>query len=349
MKTSLLYALHSGNLYGTERMALATLQGLREQFEPLLFSPPGPVQNEAKRLGFHSVEFGHPLDFVRKIAPHFQKSSRLAFVATGVIHSAACIFLSTSFRRSVRHLHVVHGGTDERLSYGRKKWLRGNRVTFVAVSEFVREKLRAHGVPSAQIQVIENFLSPEAIESAPRRIAVQGEIRKLIVVSRLDPIKRVDLLLDALELAPELSGLQVSIFGTGWDYERLNRRILSQHPNVNLAGFHNEVPRKISQSDLLVHLCPEEPFGLAILEAIAAHVPVLVPDKGGAGSLIQDGHSGFQFKSNCSLSLAERLRQIVSMPPDGVNKVIQEASRLLDTRFSPTHRAMDYRNLLTGV
>ena len=33
MTIPLVYALHSGNLYGTERMALATLQGLRDRFD----------------------------------------------------------------------------------------------------------------------------------------------------------------------------------------------------------------------------------------------------------------------------------------------------------------------------
>ena len=40
----LIYALHSGNLYGTERMALATLAGLSgDEFAPWLIAPPGPA------------------------------------------------------------------------------------------------------------------------------------------------------------------------------------------------------------------------------------------------------------------------------------------------------------------
>ena len=44
------------------------------------------------------------------------------------------------------------------------------------------------------------------------------------------------------------------------------------------------VAAAIADADLLVHLCPVEPFGLAILEAMAAAVPVLVPNSGGAVS-----------------------------------------------------------------
>jgi hypothetical protein len=43
MPTPLLYALHSSNLYGTERMALATMAALGDSFTPTMFAPPGPA------------------------------------------------------------------------------------------------------------------------------------------------------------------------------------------------------------------------------------------------------------------------------------------------------------------
>ena len=35
----LIYALHSGNLYGTERMALATAAGLSDRVDPSILAP----------------------------------------------------------------------------------------------------------------------------------------------------------------------------------------------------------------------------------------------------------------------------------------------------------------------
>ena len=48
--TPLLYSLHSGNLYGTERMALATALGLRDEFETTFVAPEGPFHAEASRI-----------------------------------------------------------------------------------------------------------------------------------------------------------------------------------------------------------------------------------------------------------------------------------------------------------
>ena len=47
MNTPLLYMLHSGKLYGTERMALATADGLRGDFNACFFAPAGEALDEA--------------------------------------------------------------------------------------------------------------------------------------------------------------------------------------------------------------------------------------------------------------------------------------------------------------
>ena len=48
MTIPLIYALHSGNLYGTERMALSTAAGLLDRFTPLIMRPrPGARRSRA--------------------------------------------------------------------------------------------------------------------------------------------------------------------------------------------------------------------------------------------------------------------------------------------------------------
>ena len=106
---------------------------------------------------------------------------------------------------------------------------------------------------------------------------------------RLDPEKRVDLLLEALEGKPDSQRFEIRIFGTGWQTDELKARAARSGLNVIFEGFSSSVREALAGSDLLVHLCPVEPFGLAIIEAMAACVPVLAPDAGGAGSLIEDG------------------------------------------------------------
>jgi glycosyltransferase involved in cell wall biosynthesis len=350
MRTPLVYALHSGNLYGTERMALATIEGLRDDFEATVFAPAGPALEEAARLGFETISFTSPLDFAWKLRPFFARNKQMAFVATGVVHSLACIGWNKIYRRAVAHLHIVHGGADELLSYGRKRKLNGTSAVFVAVSYFVKERLIANGVNPVQINVIENFLPDARVNSLLKRPRFETSAKRLLVISRVDPIKRIDLLLDALDRRPELNSIPIRVLGTGWDLDALRQRAAKTNPSVTFAGFTSDVGSELAASDLLVHLCPEEPFGLAILEAMAAGIPVLVPDSGGAGSLVEDEVSGFRFKSNSVDSLAGRLTELVRTPAETLNRVVEAGRTKLSERFSARARTEDYRRLLeTGL
>lgn len=350
MKPILLYALHSGNLYGTERMALYTLDGLRDAFTPVVFAPAGPALEEARRLGMEAIPFQNARQFALLLRPWLAGHRRIAFAATGVMHSLVFGFWNLLYRRQAVHLHLVHGGTDERQSYGRKKLLNRLPVKLIAVSDFVRERLIAHGVNPSQITVVGNFLPDGRIDSAPRRSAfAEAGIRKVIVVSRVDPIKRIALLLDALDGHPELGDLPIRIFGTGWEFGALQARAKASHPNVVFEGFSEQVEEQIAASDLLLHLCPVEPFGLAILEAMAAGVPVLTPDQGGAAGLVDDAVSGFHFRANDADHLAAVLTKLRLASAAELNALVAAADQRLKTRYSSSAGLESYRNLLVEL
>jgi glycosyltransferase involved in cell wall biosynthesis len=346
-RPSLVYALHSGNLYGTERMALATAAGLAGEFDCSIMAPKGAALEEAARLGFRAVPFSGARQFAAELWKLLGSSAPVAFFATGVMHSSICLALNLARQRTVAHLHLVHGGAEERLSYGQKKKLNSRPVKFVAVSGYVRERLIANGVADRQIRVIENFLPDMQVNTVPQRapFSVAG-VRKIIVISRLDPEKRVDLLLDALEHHPDLAKFDISVFGRGWNESALTERASAHCHRIEFKGFSPRVADELAASDLLVHLCPVEPFGLAILEAMAARVPVLVPDSGGAGSLVEADVSGFRFRSGDRDHLAECLRSIDQLPPSRMNRVVCESQRLLRSRFSESARIAEYRNLI---
>lgn len=348
MSDPLCYILHCGNLYGTERMALATLEGLRTDFTPILMTPPGLVVAEALARGITVHTFDSAIALAKILRQLLAQHSRLVVMDTALKHSLLLQMWNLVYRRSLLHLHIVHGGTNERQSYGRKHYLNFLDTRFVANSEFVRQRLIKHGVIPERITVIENFLS--AMPVRPRHEAfTQMGIREIIVVSRVDSIKRVDLLLEALTRHPQLSELSVRVLGTGEDLDKLRDRAEKFHPNVQFLGFVMDVPEQLITADLLVHLCPVEPFGLAIVEAIAANVPVLVPDSGGAASLVEDGVSGFHFHANDVNHLANRLLALMQTPPHILNRVVEAARQSLVTRFSAERGINQYRQLLGRV
>ncbi len=341
---TLVYVLHSSNLYGTERMSLATAQGLVEEFHSIFIAPPGPVLIEAEKLGFGAAPYRTSSDLAKAIRPILRKNHSLTFVATGPRYNLVCIAANLWYRRRIRQIQMVHGGAGELKDYARKKVLNPFDITFIGVSDYVRDKLIEYGV-RRPIEVVPNFLPPQQVADAPKRPPFTGGVRRALAVSRAVPLKRLDLLLDAMDQESALADFPIDVLGDGQDLESLRSRAGARHPNVSFEGFQRDIAGRYAQSDLLVHTCPTEPFGLVILEAMAAHIPVLVPDEGGAGSIIEDGKTGFKFRANDPNDLAAKLSELRTADPRLLNQVVANAAQALSTRFSATASLARYRAL----
>ena len=344
-----IYVLYSGQLYGTERMTINTIKGFSHEHLSLILTPPGLILTEAAYHGIATKCFRNNWDLVHCLRSYLVQYQKLIFVTTNVFQSILIVLCNLFYHRQIVHLHIVPGGMEERLSYARKSLLNNLPVRFIAVSNYVRERLEAHGVKPQKIQVIENFLLESEIERIPKRQPFRkSEISRVIIVSRLDPVKRVDLLFDALDSFPQLDSLKFRIFGFGKDMEQLKRRAIKHYPQVVLEGFSHQVLEVMANSDLLLHLCPTEPFGLVILEAMAVGIPVLVPNQGGTKTLVEHGISGFQFNANDKKDLALCLLKLRQTSPELLNYVVKNAHNKLKSRFSERKGIDAYRKLVNS-
>jgi glycosyltransferase involved in cell wall biosynthesis len=344
-----LYVLHSSQLYGTERMALATALSLNDEFETIFIGPPGIGLVEAERLGFQAFQYRTSRDLAAVLTPLLKKYPSLTFVGTGPRYNLVCIALNLIYRCQIRQLQMVHGGAGELKDYARKKVLNPFNVTLVGVSDYVKEKLIQYGVRPDRISVVHNFLLPDQISTAPKHDTFTRGVRRALVVSRAVQLKRLDLIFDAIDRDTSLANLPIEIIGDGPDLATLSSRAAAGYPNVTFLGFRTDVPEKYADADLLLHTCPTEPFGLVILEAMAARIPVLVPDQGGAASLVQDGITGFRFRANDPESLAQKLSELRSADPMLLNRVVENAANQLGTRFSAHEAKQQYRRLFSPV
>jgi glycosyltransferase involved in cell wall biosynthesis len=117
---------------------------------------------------------------------------------------------------------------------------------------------------------------------------------RALVLGALVPWKRADL---ALEVAARLPGLRLTLAGAplpgdGRQFEsRLRAR--AEAPDlrgrVELAGDVADVPGALARAHCLLHCADAEPWGLALLEALAAGRPVVAPDAGGPREIVADG------------------------------------------------------------
>lgn len=164
-------------------------------------------------------------------------------------------------------------------------------ATTVAVSDTVARRLRAWGVPQPRIETIPNGIEAERFRFDP---AARKGTRAMLgippgafvvgAVGRLVPQKRFALLVRAVA---ELPQARLLLVGEGPERAALSRwaaelgagdRVLLPGRSGEDPGHGHAVPRLpslLAAMDVLVSPSAEEAFGLAVLEALAAGLPVL--------------------------------------------------------------------------
>jgi len=164
-------------------------------------------------------------------------------------------------------------------------WLPGmlHRLAFrqadrvVCVSEAVRTFVKkTYGVHDDRLVVI-----PNGVDLAPIRERGSGsfqDIPQLIVVGRLVPGKRVDLLLRALALVKR--PWHLDIFGDGPERGSLERlaETLGMFPRVTFHGVSRDIFSELPRADLFCFPTEQEGQGLALFEAVGSGVPAVVSD-----------------------------------------------------------------------
>jgi glycosyltransferase involved in cell wall biosynthesis len=151
----------------------------------------------------------------------------------------------------------------------------------------------------------------------PRPYRCEGYGDYVFMVSRLTPLKRTDLFLQALATA-QSAGIKAVIGGDGEDRNRLDMlvRRLGLTDRVILAGA-------LSESELLHHLAhcravcfppSAEDYGFVTVEAFASGKAVVTcTDSGGPAELVEDGVSGFICAPTAD-ALAPALRRLLDDP-----------------------------------
>jgi glycosyltransferase involved in cell wall biosynthesis len=136
---------------------------------------------------------------------------------------------------------------------------------------------------------------------------------QVLIACRLVQVKRVDLLVTAMKLEPRLAQLmQVRVLGTGPLLDQLSES--ANGLDFRFEGFRTDVPQVMAQSDVFVQTWAEEPFGLAVVEAMAAGLIVVAPDSGGAAEIVGDDRHGLFFRADDPHSLANALLRVAEMP-----------------------------------
>ncbi|MEA3308129.1 MAG: glycosyltransferase, partial [Chloroflexota bacterium] len=193
-----------------------------------------------------------------------------------------------------------------------------DRVACVSqlVADFAVEEV---GIPRHKIVVIPNGIDAQAFEHLPAKPQARARLGLPLnstlvgTVARLNPVKRLDVLLQATAL---MNDVHVVIVGAGPEWERLKtlRKQLGLADRVHLAGQQSNVPEWLAALDLFALTSDWEGMSNALLEAMAAGLPVVATAVGGTPEVVVDGETGFLVPPRDPNALAQAIIRLLRDP-----------------------------------
>jgi glycosyltransferase involved in cell wall biosynthesis len=217
----------------------------------------------------------------------------------------------------------------------------------VAVSDYVLESWRPYlesrhvprerllvnrnGVPTAAFAPEEHR---EEIARLRRELEIEDTYPILITIGRLDANKAIEFLVRMMaRVCERWTEARLYIVGEGPAEESLRSEIAMRElaRNVVLLGRRDDVAALLGMSDVFVFSSLSEGLPLAVLEAMAACLPVVAFRLPGLDPLIENGVQGFQVEPGDAEALAERVLEVVadrqraeSMGRAGRQRVVEE-------------------------
>jgi glycosyltransferase involved in cell wall biosynthesis len=230
-----------------------------------------------------------------------------------------------------------------------------------AVSDDLRESLVAAGADASRVETLPNAVDvetfrPDAAARAKmrREWSVGNGERVIGSLGRLDPEKRLDLLIEAFAvLAKSRPELRLVIAGTGSLAAELEadgrRRGVADH--CRFLGHRADAEDVLRGYDVFVQSSDTEGSPYSLLEAIASGVPVVATAVGGTPALVRDGVEGLLVPPGDASALARAMDEALSSPEAAERRANAAQARVAAERSLTAreeHLAARYRDILDG-
>lgn len=142
----------------------------------------------------------------------------------------------------------------------------------------------------------------------------------LIYIGQLIAIKKQDVLIEAVGILAR-DGLRVKTFFVSGQADDINPYYLKLREQILRLGLEDDITftgfvpvpyGMLAKAKVSVLCCTKEGCPNLVMESMACRTPIVVPDAGGAGELIEDGVTGLKFTPDDPASLAECLRRLLT-------------------------------------
>lgn len=218
--------------------------------------------------------------------------------------AALAVRLSRTSARLVLTRHVLFEMS------GWHKWLLPRDTTFIAVSRAVQAKLLSQKIVAPdRIKLVYNAIDTRRFARARAAFDRAVFLEKLTlpekkhfvgIIGEIVPNKgQQDFIRAAARVAEQHSDVDFLIVGAdnsanGKHKIRLEQLIeqLNLRTRVHFVGWQPDVAEVLGALEIFVAAAHTESFGLAVVEAMAAGLPIVAAENAGAGEILIDGETG---------------------------------------------------------
>jgi glycosyltransferase involved in cell wall biosynthesis len=184
----------------------------------------------------------------------------------------------------------------------------------IVFSDYMQTLVSRH-VPVNRIEVIPLGVNLRAYAAQKRTLRKSDETFQIICVARLVPVKGLETLVKAMGIVQRKTEVHTYIVGVGPLRSKLQVLIdeTGLTDKFKLCGFLPDKKKRayLENSDLFVLPSLFEPIPIAILEGLAAGLPVVASDVGGIPELVRPGVNGLLVKPGNPHDLAAAISKLI--------------------------------------
>jgi glycosyltransferase involved in cell wall biosynthesis len=273
----------------------------------------GPLENQVKSLG-GEVACLHKRPGIR-LGLFFELQAALKRLRPDVVHThqISSLFYTGPAARGAGGPLVVHTehGQERYASRARTRMLGRLAGLFAArfyclSADMARAIVTHRIVPRRKVYLIGNGIDPARFQVRGERdllrasLGIPAGAPVIGTVGRLTEIKRQDLLLRAFaRLKVQVPSGHLIVVGDGPLREQLGRLAtsLGLASSARFVGYQRQPERYYQAMDVFALTSRSEGIPQALLEALAAGLPVIASRVGGVPEVVEDGRTGLLFAS----------------------------------------------------
>lgn len=173
------------------------------------------------------------------------------------------------------------------------------------------------------VEVIHPGVDTHRFRPGPPPAGVRGQLADdggvlVGIAGRIDPMKGIDLLVEAIALVPGDLDVRLVVVGdvgvatSGYARELEARAAELLGSRARFVGRRDDVADVLRAIDILVNCSPAEPFGRSVLEAQATGLPVIGMRQGGVPEFVTDGETGLLVEPGDVTRLAAAITELAA-------------------------------------